>query len=121
MEALAQVIEIKHRELIDAAWEEVGYRLQPLKDRIFVKTDPPETMFGSIHLPASRVSFYSSFGNERDVKATVMAVGPKVRDVYPGDRICFQRLHFGHIKRLADLTYVGWVTEYGVHGHVVEE
>lgn len=100
----------------DKTWDELGFRLRPKFAKVFVRTDLPPQRIGLIYLPPKEASFYGGLGHQRLVTATVIAVGPLAKSVKVGDRVCFARLHFGHIKQLDDKTYAGWVEQEQIAG-----
>lgn len=56
-------------------------RLHPLGDRVVVLQDSPEEMIGSFYVPDT--------AQQRPARGTVIATGPKVETVEPGQVILF--------------------------------
>jgi co-chaperonin GroES (HSP10) len=99
------------KDVVRATWDELGYQIRPLFAKVFVRTELPplKTESGLLWLPPKEAHFFSGLGHQRLVMATVLSVGPGVKSVKVGERVCFQRLHFGHIKQLDDKTFFGWL------------
>ena len=89
--------------------------------KVFVRTDLAPTKHGLIWLPPTQDSTYGSkFASVVPVTATVLDVGPHVRaglNLPVGERVLFWRLAFGWTHKLADGTFVGWVSVDDIIGH----
>jgi hypothetical protein len=107
------------KDVVQATWDELGYRIRPWYAKVFVRTElPPQKFEGSLlWLPPKEASFFAGLGHQRLVTATILSCGPLAKSVKVGDRVCFQRLHFGHIKQLEDKTYLGWIEQEQLAGH----
>ncbi len=55
--------------------------LRPLGDRVVVLPDPPEEMIGLLHKP--------DIAKDRPARGTIVACGPSVSTVYPGQRVLY--------------------------------
>jgi len=96
-------------DVVERTWDELGYRIRPLKYWVFVRTEPPyRRTEGGVWLPHKQVDFYGGLPHKRVVKGVVCAVGPTAT-VKVGERVCFQRLHFASRQRMADGTHFGWI------------
>lgn len=102
---------------IGSSWAELGYKIRPMFAKVFVRTELPPEKIGLLYLPPKEASFFGGLGHMRLVTATVLSVGPLARAVKPGDRVVFRRLEFGHIAKLADGTFVGWIEQEQLIGH----
>lgn len=107
-------------DVVERTWTEVGYRVRPLHRNVFVRTDPPEQKVGSLWLPPKLQSFHGDLPHMRIISATVLIAGPKT-EVKPGERICFQRLHFAWLKKLEDGGMFGWIDQVQVLGYPAED
>jgi hypothetical protein len=106
-------------ELIEKTWEEVGWRVRPLRRQVFCRTETrPWKHKGLVWLPPNQTMIFSKDTSKLDVEifARVLSVGPKVRSIKVGDLIWFSRLYFAWWKRLYDLNYVGYLDEMNVFG-----
>lgn len=103
-------------DLVERTWAELGYKVRPLFAKVFVRTELPPEKIGLIFVPPKEASFFGGLGHQRLVTATVLSVGPLAKSVVVGDRVVFQRLHFGHIARLDDKTFVGWIEQEQLAG-----
>ena len=107
------------KDVVQATWDELGYRIRPVFAKVFVRTELPplKTESGLLWLPPKEAHFFSGLGHQRLVTATVLSLGPLAKAVKVGERVCFQRLHFGHIKQLEDKTFVGWIEQEQLAGY----
>jgi hypothetical protein len=104
-------------EKVQQTWAEIGFKIRPLRSLVFVRTDRPQERIGSIYLTQEAASFYYPRApHAHIVSATVLSAGPKTQ-LTPGDRICFQRLHFAWLFQLADRSYVGYIQEGNLVGY----
>lgn len=117
----APVIRMDH---VEQTWRELGYMVRPLYAKVFVRTETPPEKIGLIYMPPKEADFYGGLGHQKLVTAIVLSTGPMAKLVKPGERVCFARLHFGHIAKLSDKTFVGWIEQEQLAGypedHVVE-
>jgi hypothetical protein len=104
-------------DTVEKTWEEVGYRVRPLRWMVFVRTDPIPQKVGSIYLPFKLQTFYGELPHLQVVTATVLSVGPKALGLQPGDRVAFARLHFARWLDMADGTKVGWIDANQIAGY----
>lgn len=104
-------------DVVGQTWNEVGFKVRPMHAKVFVRTDPPVEKIGMIFLPPKEADFFGGMMHLRLVTATVLSVGPLARLVKPGDRVVFQRMNFGYIKKLEKGVYVGWIEEQQLVGH----
>lgn len=105
------------KDIVQATWDELGYRIRPVFAKVFVRTELPPEKIGLIWLPPKEASFFAGLGHQRLVTAVVLSTGPGAKSVKVGERVCFQRLHFGHIKQLDDKTFVGWIEQEQLAGY----
>ena len=107
------------KDVVQATWDELGYRIRSVFAKVFVRTELPPQKFPDslLWLPPKEASFFAGLGHQRLVTATVLSCGPLARSVKVGERVCFQRLHFGHIKQLDDRTFVGWIEQEQLAGY----
>ena len=109
---------------VDETWELLGYKVSPLRNEVFVRTDtPPETIRtpGGIYLTTKWQDFYRGWPHEKLIRATVCSAGSRVKSLKPGDVILFQRLFFSKCERLEDGSICGWIKEPNVLGYVGED
>lgn len=106
------------KNVVEETWNELGYQVRPLFAKVFVRTEPPSEKFpGSLlFMPPKDAHFFGGLGHQRLVTATVLSTGPMAKSVKVGDRVVFQRLHFGHIAKLEDKTFVGWIEQEQIAG-----
>lgn len=104
-------------EVVEQTWNEVGFKVRPMHAKVFVRTDPPPEKIGLIFLPPKEAEFYGGMGHQRLVTGTVLSVGPMAKLVKVGDRVVFQRMNFGYIRKLDSGVYVGWIEEQQILGH----
>lgn len=107
------------KDVVERTWDEVGYRVRAMHRNVFVRTDPPEQKVGLLWLPPKLQGFHGDLPHLRVVKATVLAAGPKT-ELKPGDRICFQRLHFAWLKKLGGEVMFGWIDQVQVLGYALD-
>jgi hypothetical protein len=107
-------------EIVNKTWEEMGRKIQPLRNILLVRTDPVSEKVGSIFLPHMKQGFYAGMPHEMLAHATVLSVGPKVR-LKVGDRVCFTRTNFARMQFLQDGTVVGWIQDQHLAGMLVDE
>lgn len=102
---------LKGMALVDATWAELGFKIEPVGKRVFVRTDAPPKKIGLIYIPPEMWGMYGKrLGSQETVTATVLANGPRVKEkVELGAKVCFFRLPFGWTYKLADGTFVGWI------------
>jgi hypothetical protein len=97
--------------LVEATWEELGFKIRPMGSRIYVRTDTPPRKIGSLYIPPEQWGMYGKrLGSKVFVTATVLARGSRASfspDV--GERVVFSRLQFGWTHKMNDGTFVGWV------------
>lgn len=108
-------------ELKRFTFDEVGLKwVKPLRNMVFIRTDPPELMTeGGLYLPDSVSKMYSSPAHLRILKATVMSAGPQAK-AQVGQRVCLQRLYFAYYKKLINGGYFGWVEDSQIIGSIAE-
>lgn len=107
---------------IEETWKDIGMKVRPMRRHVYVRTAAYIGKIGKIYLPGGNYSgFYSGLAHQRLVKATVCAVGPRVKGVKPGETIIFQRLFFIKHLSIDDGTFVGWVDEENVIGYAPED
>lgn len=109
--------EPEEKKLVERTWAELGYKVRPLFAKVFIRTEPPPEKIGLIYLPPKEASFFGGLGHQRLVTATVLSTGPMAKSVKVGERVVFQRLHFGHIAKMEDKTFVGWVEQEQIAGY----
>jgi co-chaperonin GroES (HSP10) len=108
--------------VVDATWEELGFKVRPLGDRVFVRTDPlPEKTRSGLYAPPIMASPYGQrIGRAVVMTATVLSVGRGMYDkkgrlypteVKPGEKVMFTRFEFAWMWKLSDGTLVGWIRE----------
>jgi hypothetical protein len=114
-----EVPPVRLANVVQLTWDELGYRIRPKFAKVFVRTElTPQKYAGSVlWLPPKEASFFAGLGHQRLVTATILSCGPLARAVKVGERVCFQRLHFGHIKQLEDKTFVGWIEQEQLAGY----
>lgn len=95
---------------VDETWAEVGYKVRPLRDVLFVRTEPPPTKIGSIHLPPKLQGFFGPLPAGTIVTAVVLSAGPKC-EFKVGDVVAFIRTPFARFLDFADGSKVGWLPE----------
>lgn len=97
--------------LVDATWQELGFKLKPVGNRIFVRTDMAPKKIGAIYMPPEMWGMYGRrLGSQVFVTATVLSNGSRVKQpLEAGTRVVFSRLPFGWTYKLDDGTFVGWV------------
>jgi hypothetical protein len=96
-------------DIVQQTWTELGYSITPTLNKVFVRTDPNVTKVGMLFLPPREAHFFGGMAHLRLVTATVLSTGSNVTAVKKGDRVVFQRLHFGHIAKLDSGVFVGWI------------
>ena len=104
--------EFRHPEEIIADVEnELQKRLEAFGPTLIVRTDiPTARTAGGLFLTARESHLYTGMPHAKVVKATVLAAGERAT-LKPGDRVCFQRLHFAWLYPLQDRSYVGKIDE----------
>lgn len=107
-------------DVVGQTWTEVGYKVRPLRNTVFVRTLPLEEKVGSLYLPAKLTKFYGELPHQKTIRAVVLAVGPKAK-VKPGEKVCFTRLYFAWWKKLEDGCMVGWIDENQLTGYIEED
>lgn len=109
------------QQVVEAVLAELGKEYEPMPQRVLVRTDPPLRVSpGGILLTDKESNLWFGQGHNRVVKATVIAAGKKT-SYLPGERICFQRLHFAWLQLLKDGTYFGCIANHQVVGYIDEE
>lgn len=105
-------------DIIEQSWEELGYKIRPMRQRVFVRTEPiPPMTAGGIIIPDKYRGLYEGPFHLRLVNAVVLSVGAGVRGVEVGERICFQRKWFvRHLEVMRDEAAFGWVKESEIAG-----
>lgn len=120
-----QIPALQGKPLVDATWEELGFTLRPVGERVFVRTDLPRRKIGSLWLPPEMWGMYGKrLGSKETVTATILACGPLVKDaetLQPGEKVCFFRLPFGWTYKLKDGSFVGWIDADEIVGLTTEE
>jgi co-chaperonin GroES (HSP10) len=99
---------------VDQTWEEVGYKIRPLKYKVFVRTEPlfVRSEGGVFLAPAATELYGNRMAHQVLVRAIIVSVGPVARDHWHfevGQRIVFKRLHFAWLKKMDDGTYLGYI------------
>ncbi len=110
--------------LIEKTWQEIGFRVRPLRRLVYIRTEQrPYKSHGGIWFPPSSADFFARDKAKIDVEiyARVLAVGPQVRFVKPGDRIFISRLYFAWLRKLEDGNFMGYVDEDNVFGFAAED
>jgi len=110
---------------VDQTWEELGYKIRPLKYKVFVRTEP---LFmrseGGVFLAPNATQLYGNrMAHQVLVRAIVVSAGPVARDWWKfevGQRIVFKRLHFAWLKKMEDGTYFGYIDAAEILGEPVE-
>lgn len=110
---------------IQQTWDELGFRVRPLKFKVFVRTEPLFVRDESgLFLPPSRTNLYGDrMAHQVLVRALVCAVGPVARDHWKfeeGQRIVFKRLHFAWLRKMDDGTYFGYIDAAEILGEPTE-
>jgi co-chaperonin GroES (HSP10) len=101
-------------DFVEETWQELGTRVRPLRDLVFLRTvKPSQQTEGGIWFAPSDQNFYDGPLHLRLMRAIVLAAGPR-SVLQPGDHICFQRLYLSRWKGLQDGTFVGWLREIEV-------
>lgn len=95
---------------VDATWAEIGSRVRPLRNMVFLRTEPPPTQIGSIILPPKLQGFYGPLPAGTVITAVVLSAGPRC-DVEAGDIVTFIRTPFTRWKDFADGSKGGWMPE----------
>ena len=104
------------KKLIADSWNELGYKIRPLRRVVWVRTQPHEQKIGLIWKPPKFASFHGELPHQVTTKAIVLSTGPRAT-VKPGEKVCFTRLFFAYWKKMEDGTYVGWVDETQLSGY----
>lgn len=90
-------------DLVNETHEQLGYRIEPIGYKIFVRTMPHEKKKGLLWLPPKLQSFHGeTLAHLVIVRATVLSCGPRglAATIEPGEIVEFQRLHFGFVEKL---------------------
>ena len=99
-------------QFISDTWKECGVRaVRPLRNMVFVRTEPHPEYIGSIFIPPSLRTVYGRFPHKIMLNALVIGTGPKCQYVKVGDRVAFSRLFFARWQQVEDRTLVGWAIE----------
>ena len=105
-------------DLARRTFTEIGIKgFRPLRDLVIVRTNPMPQKTGSIYLPPKLQTFYGELPHMQPITGIVLVAGPKAI-VKPGDQVAFMRLYWATWDRLEDGTYVGWIQEPNLIGHV---
>jgi len=112
-------------ERVAQTWEEIGFKVRPLKYWAFVRTEPLyQRTEGGIWLSPKESDFYGSrMAHQVLIRAVVCSTGPVAKDHYgfkPGQRVVFKRLHFAHLRKMSDGTYFGWINAAEIVGEPIE-
>lgn len=109
-------------ELVNATWDEIGRKIRPVLNRVFVRTDLPPEKIGMVYMPAEMWGQYGQrLGSKVFVTATVLASSQNVKDAPPiGSKVVFSRLMFGWTNKMADGTHVGWIDANEIIGFAEE-
>jgi hypothetical protein len=110
----------QNAELIEKTWAEIGRKIRPLRNIVFMRTELLPEMDGHIYLPPSVRGNYSGLPHKVFMRAVVIAVGPKCK-LKVGQRIAFSRLFFARWEHMEDKTLVGYVQEENIQAEVVED
>lgn len=113
---------LQGQALVDATWAEIGHKVRPIQNKVYVRTDVPPQKIGMVYMPAEMWGQYGQrLGSKVFVTATVLATGPAVKDAPDiGTKVVFSRLMFGWSYKMADGTHVGWIDANEIIG-VAEE
>jgi hypothetical protein len=95
---------------VDASWADVGFHVRPLRNILFVRTEPPPEKIGSIYLPPKLQGFFGPLPKGTVVTAVVMSAGPKC-EFEVGDVVGFIRTPFARFHDCKDGSKVGWIPE----------
>lgn len=107
-------------DVVERTWAEVGCRVRPLRNMVFLRTLPLEQKVGSLFLPPKMTQFHGELPHMKTVKAVVVAAGPKAK-VQTGEQVCFTRLQFAWWKKLDDGCMLGWINENEITGYVLSD
>jgi len=103
-------------ELIAATWRELERSYSPTSERVCIRTDPPRTMTdGGIILPEYHQGIAGGLPKGKTVWGTVLAVGPDVHLLKPGDRVAYPRGSWMWLHKMNDDTLVGLIKESCIH------
>lgn len=109
---------------VEAAWEELGFRVRAQAYWVFVKTEPlpQKTDSGKLWLPPSMTTFYGPPAHTHYLYGTVLAAGPRcAEELKPGVRIYFPRVQLAKYRGFADGTHFGWLSQEFVVGTLPHE
>lgn len=107
---------MENMDVVEKTWAEVGCKIRPLRNTVFLRTLPLETKIGSILLPPKLTQFHGELPHQKTIRAIVVAVGPKTQ-VKTGDQVCFTRMQFAWWKKLDDGCMLGWIDENQITGY----
>jgi len=95
-------------------WDELGFKLSAVEDKVLVRTHPMPEKIGLIYMPTKLTGFYGKLqGQYQQCYATVLSV-PKDSVVKQGEIICFSRLAFANLYKMKDNTLVGFVSDNNI-------
>lgn len=102
------------QQLIDATWDELGYKIRARGYWLWVRTMPHARKVGSLWLPTKLQGFYGELPHLQSTKAVVLSAGSAgvAKDIKPGDVVVFKRLHFALYKPVGNPVLqekVGWI------------
>ena len=104
-------------DLVNQTWEEVGYRVRPLRDMLYVRTDPMPEKFenSALYMPHKYTDFFGQLPSQTTIYGTVVSAGPKATSK-AGDRVAFSRMNYARWLDLKDHTKLGWISEADIYG-----
>ena len=114
----------KHQQIIEKTWAEVGFTYRPLRSLVCIRTEArPYKSHHGIWFPPSLTAIFDKDKSTLDVTlyARVLSVGPKVREVKPGDRLFISRLYFAWLRKLEDGNFMGHIDEANVFAFAEED
>lgn len=104
-------------DTIQKTWDALGNAIEATGYRVFVRTEsPPIRSSGGIFFAPEAQRFYAGPMHLRIIKGLVLSVGPKVADLEPGERVCFQRKYYVRCYELKDGVTVGCINLAEVTG-----
>jgi hypothetical protein len=99
---------------VQRTWDELGYKIRAMNNRVWVRTFPTPQMTesGLLHLAPRQSSFYGErMASKMYVTATVLALTDhsKIAEIGVGDELLFTRLEFARHCFMDDQSLVGWI------------
>jgi len=99
---------------VQRTWEELGYKIRAMNNRVWMRTFPlPQmTESGLLHLPPKKTSFYGEkMASKMYVTATVLALSEEAKrsGIKVGHELLFTRLEFARHCYMDDQSLVGWI------------